>query len=598
MSVIHAPEEKPVGIRTLIIPIVLLIAFLAFVLRLWYWQIVLADEYKDKVSRAGRLEDKSLAPRGRIYDRRGKIIAEVEPKLVVTVKPSVIEKDPDILDRLAKVLQVDAKKLKRNMEKQRRGNLDIPVFVGTTMAKAAQIVEAGEDLPSVNVVTQPMRVARDAHNYSHILGWVSVPTEKLEASLKEKGIEPAAFVGRDGLEQVYEEKLMGKPGSQVYAIDLARRPIRPIESNSPKAGTGLVLGIDSELQVLAQKLLGSNKGSIVALDPKTGEVLCMVSSPTFDLSIFEGGLSNDEFDFLYQNKERPMYKRAIAGLYPPGSTAKIMTTIAAAMAGSFQPSQSINCPGYLTMGKRKVRCENHGAGSLSFNMAFTKSCNTYFGKMAQNVGSTNMQKALHAMGIAEKTGIDINGEVLGTVPSEESIQKNHGRPWSLGDTNNIGIGQGDLLVTPLQMANISAMVANRGTIYKPHVVKAFVRSGLENAVNPVQPEILRTVDVPSNVWDDLQAAMRNVVVAGTGKACQIPGITVAGKSGSAENSQSRRTHAWFVGYAPYENPKIAFAVVVEGAGHGGAIAAPMARQIVQTYLKDKSSNAKKLVAQN
>ena len=187
---------------------------------------------------------------------------------------------------------------------------------------------------------------------------------------------------------------------------------------------------------------------------------------------------------------------------------------------------------------------------------------------------------------------------MGTVPSEESIQKNHGRPWSLGDTNNIGIGQGDLLVTPLQMANISAMVANRGTIYKPHVVKAFVRSGLENAVNPVQPEILRTVDVPSNVWDDLQAAMRNVVVAGTGKACQIPGITVAGKSGSAENSQSRRTHAWFVGYAPYENPKIAFAVVVEGAGHGGAIAAPMARQIVQTYLKDKSSNAKKLVAQN
>lgn len=597
MSVIYAPEERPVSVRTLIIPAVLLFAFVAFILRLWYWQVVLADEYKEKVSRAGRLEDKSLAPRGRIFDRKGKIIAEVEPKLVVTIKPTIVEKDPEILNRLASILQVDVKKLKRNMEKQRRGNLDIPIFVGTTMAKAAQIVEAGEDLPSVNVITQPMRVARDPLNFSHILGWVSVPTEKIEEELKTKGIDPAAYVGRDGLEQVYEERLMGKPGSQVFAIDLARRPIRPIESNNPQAGTSLVMGIDSELQSLAQRLLSGKKGAIVALDPNTGEILCMASAPTFDLSIFEGGLSNDEFDFLYLNKDRPMYKRAIAGLYPPGSTAKIMTTLAAAMKNDFHPSHVISCPGYLTMGTRRVRCENHGAGSLSFNMAFSKSCNTYFGKMAQSVGGDGMRTMLHALGIDEKTEIDLNGEVPGVVPSEESIKKNHGRPWSLGDTNNIGIGQGDLLVTPLQMANVAAMVANRGTVYKPHVVKAFVRSGVENAVNPVEPEILRQVKVDSNVWDDLQSAMRSVVTNGTAKACQIPGISVAGKTGSAENSQSRRTHAWFVGYAPYENPKIAFALVVEGAGHGGAVAAPLARQIIQQYLEKKSVSPT-AVAQN
>lgn len=585
MSVIHTTEPKSVSARILVLPGVLFIAFTAFIIRLWYWQVVKADEYREKVNQAGTLKDESLAPRGRIFDRNGLPIAAVQPKLVVTVKPAVVAKNPEILTKLAEILQTDKKKLIRSLDKQRhRGNLPVPVFVGTTLVKAGRILEAGQELESVDVVTEPMRVAINKTDYSHVLGWVSVSTKEIDDRLKEKGIVPADYVGRDGIEQVYEEKLMGTPGSQVFAVDLARRPLRPLQNTSPKPGSGLILGIDSDLQKLAHSLLGNRKGAIVALDPRNGEVLCMASTPTFDLSMLEGGLTTDEFQFLYENKDRPMFKRAIAGLYPPGSTGKILTSISAELAGKFNPGHSVFCPGYLTVGNRKVRCENHAAASMDFYWAFTRSCNSYFGHMAQVVGSKDMQSGLHACGIGEPTEIDLNGAAKGVVPTEESILKNHGRRLSIGDTNNIGIGQGDLLVTPLQMANVAAMVANRGVMYKPHIVKAFIDPRDSTKVNSVKAEVLREIDLSPTFWDTLQSAMKNVVVAGTAKSAQIPGIQVAGKTGSAENSQSRLTHAWFVGYAPYDNPQIAFAVVVEQSGHGGSVAAPLAREIVKKYL--------------
>lgn len=586
MSVIHAPESRPVTFRHLLVPAVLLVAMTAFIMRLWYWQVVKTDEYKEMANRTGKVSATILAPRGRIVDRNGKLLASVEPRLVVTAKPSEVLKHPEVLDQVAEILQVDVKKLKRAVNNQRgQGNLDVPIYVGSTLPKAAQILEDRSKFPGIDVDTQPMRVYTDKTDFSHILGWVDIPTEKIEKKLEDAGIKPARYVGRDGVEMVYEKDLMGTPGTREFAVDKRNQPIRSVDASSPVPGRGLALTVDKDLQVMAAQMLGGRKGAVVALEPSTGEILCMVSEPSFDLSMFEGGLSTEEADYLWQNKDRPMYKRAIAGMYPPGSTSKIVTTIAAAMSGTFHPSETVFCPGYLQVGNRRVRCENHAPGSMDFNWAFTKSCNSYFGHMAQEAGADAIRKAMHACGYGEPTDIDVNGSTNGVVPTNDSILKNHGRRWSLGDTNNVGIGQGDLLVTPLQMADIAAMVANRGTIYRPHVVKAFMEP-MTGGVTPVQPEVLRQVDVDGVVWDDLQKAMKSVVAEGTARAAQIPGVTMAGKTGSAENAKDP-THAWFIGYAPAENPQIAWAVIVENGGHGGDASAPIAKAIVEKYLEKK-----------
>lgn len=584
MSVIHAPVERPVTLRHLVVPAILLVATLAFVARLWYWQVVKGEEYKQKATQSGRISTQTLAPRGKIFDRNGVLIADVEPKVVVTGKPAVLAMKPEITEKVAEILQTNPKKLQEALYNQRhKGSLDVPIYVGTSMTKAAMIAESRSQLPGVDVDTQPMRVYRDGAHFSHILGHVAIPTEAIELRLREAGIEPASYVGRDGIEQVYEKDLMGTAGERRYAVDLARKPIRSLGSDTPQPGDNLILSLDRELQVLADQVLGDRKGAIVALDPRNGEVLLMVSKPTYDLSIFDEGLTQAEADYLYQNPDRPMYKRAIAGLYPPGSTSKIMTTIAGAMSGQLDGMGSVSCPGYLRVGRSVVRCENHAAGSLNYSLAFTKSCNSFFGKLAQRSGPEMMRRALEACGIGRPTGIDINGEKEGLVPTEETLRKAHGRPWSAGDTNNIGIGQGDLLASPLQMANVAAMVANRGTVYRPHVVRAFVPPLDGAAMRRREREVLFDLEMSDSVWDKLQSAMLNVTVAGTARAAQIPGVPVAGKTGSAENPQYRKTHAWLVGYAPAQNPTIAFACVVEGAGHGGEIAAPMMQKILKAY---------------
>ena len=585
MSVIYAPEERRVSIRQLIVPGILVLAFLGFVGRLWYWQVVKGEEYREEAKRAGREVSTTLAPRGRIYDRKGVVIADVEPRVVVTAKPAVVGRDPEVLQRVAAILDVDVKKLENAVYIQRnKGSLPAPIYVGAPMTRAAQIFENPDDFPGIDVTTQPMRVYRDGLNFSHVLGWVGVSTEEIDAALKERGIKPAAYVGRDGIEQTYEEQLMGEPGSKTYVVDLAKRPIRSLGDESPMPGDGLVLSLDTELQKMAHELLGENKGAVVALDPNTGEILCMASTPTYDVRMWEGGLSTDQASYLYQNPDRPLYKRAIAGLYPPGSTFKIVTTIAGELSGDIFELRTLRCPGYLQVGNRRVRCENHRAATMDYQFAFTKSCNSYFGKLAQMAGPETMREAMRMCGFGTVPDIDINGAKAGNVPTNEFVRQTHGRPWSLGDTNNIGIGQGDVLVSPLQMANLVAMVANRGVVYKPHVVRGYVNPLEEGVVNTVEREEMFRVQVNPDAWDRLQAAMENVVAGGTARAAQIQGISSAGKTGSAENPQYKETHAWYVGYAPFDNPQIAFAVVVEGAGHGGAIAAPIAKQIVEKYL--------------
>lgn len=546
----------------------------------------------------GLIIDQTMAPRGKIFDRQMNVLADVQPKIVVTAIQSQILKNPESLDRLAKILGTTRKRLEYQMGKNtHKANFPVPIFVGATVQQAAKIAESGTDFPGIGVQTQAMRYTKGTAALEHILGNVWVPIESIEKELKGKGVEYIPpYVGRDGVERAYEMELMGKPGATTYTVDRRRRPLSEVMSEAPVPGRSLILSLDLETQKMAKEALGNHKGAVVALDPKTGEVLAMVSTPGYDLGIYDGGLTQAESDSINQNPERPLLKRAIAGRYPPGSTFKIATALAAYQAGKFDEHSRVSCPGYLVVGNRRVKCENHAAASYDFRMAFTKSCNSYFGKLSQRVGGVDMKKTANQLGFGEPTGIDLPGENAGLVPDDAFIQKNHGRPFSAGDSNNVGIGQGDLLVTPLQMASLVSLVANEGVNYRPHVVRGYMNPGANQKLELVKSQVLHKFDASAQFWEILKGAMRNVVVAGTARSAQISGIAVAGKTGSAENSESRRTHAWFVGYAPAENPQIAFAVIVETAGHGGSVAAPIAQRVVSVYLKKATQkpNAKDL----
>lgn len=585
MSVIHAPAENPLRPQQLVLPGLLVLGVFGFLFRLWYLQLVLADDLRSQAESTGRISVSTLAPRGRITDREGHVLAAVEPKVVITARPLVVGEKMEVLDKVAAILGADPKKLKRALKQRwQRAGLPVPIYVGATPQQAAMIAEAGESLKGIGVETQAMRKCTEPTLAPHALGWVAAPTAAEEEAMKAKGFVAADYVGRDGVEKFYEQQLMGKAGKSSFSVDAKRRPVRALPGEMPVPGDSLVLSLDSATQRVATQALNGRKGAVVALDPTNGEVICLVSSPDYDLSTFEGGLTEEEADFLYQNPDRPMLKRAISGLYPPGSSFKIVTALAAYHAGKFNDAGSVYCPGYILVGTKKVRCENHPGGSYNFLMAMTKSCNSFFGRLAQRSGDNAIRETAEMIGLGHKTGIDVTGEAGGRFPDEAWIEEAHGRRWSLGDTNNIGIGQGDLEVTPLQMACVAALVANEGVSYKPHLVRQFVPATPGKAPRDFAKEILGKFDADATFWATLKAALRNVVVAGTARGSQIPGIAMSGKTGSAENPHSSRTHAWFVGYAPSENPRIAFAVVLETAGHGGDVAAPVARQVVQTYL--------------
>lgn len=543
----------------------------------------------------GLMLDHTLAPRGKIYDRTMRVIADVKPRVVITAKPAIAKANPEEMDRLAKILGTTRKKIEWKLDQQwHMSNFPVPIYVGATVQQATKIAESGDGaFPGVGVQTLPMRAYADTAFLEHILGFVWVPTEKIEKEYKAKEIEYIPpYVGRDGVEAVYDLELMGKPGSTTYTLDRKRRPLRVVMTESPTPGESLVLSIDMETQRVAREALGSNKGAVVALDPKTGEVLAMVSTPSYDLQIFENGLTQTESDSLYQNKDAPLLKRGMSGEYPPGSTFKIVTAMAAYQAGKFQPDARVSCPGYLKVGNRRVKCENHPAATYGFNMAMTKSCNSYFGRLGQKVTAEEFKKTATELGFGERSGIDLPGERKGVIPDRGYIQKVHNRPYSAGDANNIGIGQGDVLTTPLQMAVLMSLVANEGVCYAPSVLRGTIPNTEGATLQLRKPIELHRFDADSAFWKTMKAALANVVNVGTARRAQVQGVQVAGKTGSAENSQSRKTHAWFVGYAPAEQPKIAFAVIVETAGHGGSIAAPIAQKVVATYLRDRAQNVK------
>lgn len=566
--------------------------------RLWYIQVVESPVLVERANQTRKTSVAKMAPRGLIFDRQGVPLAGIRPEIVVTAIPAEIKKNPWVIAKVAEILGVEQEKLQRKLkEAQWRPYLGSPIYVGATIEAGTRIAESVDDLPGIGVETLPMRNYPDTKSFTHVLGYVWTPDDKDVKRIEGLGMEPADYVGKTGVERAYENELMGKSGAEELEIDARRRPIRVSGRDAPVPGNQLYLSLDARLQRMATELL-SNRGyvgGVAAIDPRTGEVLCLVSSPTFDQSVFTGGLSQSEWDELQNNPKKPMYNRALSSMYPPGSTFKIVTSVAAMETGKFSADTRYFCPGGFYRRGIKLKClGNHG--SLDFQTAMAKSCNTYFCNLGMSVGEDAIRKACLDMGLGARPGLEIGG-VKGVVPTREWIKlvaRDHKYHWYSGDTANFSVGQGYMSATPIQMANVAAMVANDGIRYRPHLVHA-VKNTYDGAMHTVSPEVANEIKAPPGFWATMKQALQQVVDNGTAATAKVPGINVAGKTGSAEHKKGLKTHGWFVGFAPVENPQIAICVLVEAAGHGGEVAAPIAGDLIKLYL---SKAPPKVVASN
>lgn len=612
MSVIHAPKKQEVEPRMFVYIGGIAVAFGILMVRVWFLQVVKAEDFRSQASRSRLSSVKTLAPRGLIYDRQDRVIAGVRTEIVVTGIPSVVRKTPWVLDKVAELAEPDPANRKRMVTKMTRKledgyfrpSLPTPIHVGIPMDVAQRIADGADEMPGISVEFQGLRYYPNSTDMAHILGYVWTPSpgdlERINKELNNPDLEPAAYVGKQGLEKTHELDLMGSPGLETLEVNNRRAPVRVVGRENPTPGKKMILTIDRDLQKMAVKLLSEvcsgyegSGGAVVMMEPSTGEILCMASYPTFNAGLFEGGISKEDYEMLSKDPLKPFNNRAISSVYPPGSTFKVLTSIAAARAGKLHYETYVNCPGYFEVGGgKKWKCENHPRGALNYYEAFSKSCNTYFGSLANSVGREIMTETAVAAGFGQRSGIDTTGEAPGVVPTLEWWARNKPKDsFMRGHLVNMGIGQGELGVTPLQMCELAALVANDGTGYKPHFVKATVDA--KGVSTPVTPEVAHQIDLPMDFWQHLKHAMIGVNTVGTarGSAPQV-GVTWGGKTGSAEHRRGQKTHAWYIGVAPMEHAEVAIVVMIEKSGHGGDIAAPLATKLVRYWLKDAKAPVK------
>ncbi len=611
------------ALRLAIGPILLLAAFAVFTLRLYHLQVVEHESWKDRAERQRTKVVLTPAARGSIWDAKGRLVAGVNPVLVVTAVPRQTlpsreapkqkEKLPEhnrrlkALARASEILQVPADKIRRQLDSDDLLDAQVPIAINVTVRQAAQIsAEQFGLLEGYAVGSQPMRMMERPGGFAHVRGWVHKPTDKdvkrLRAADSDLPIPP--FAGRNGIEAAYDMMLLGRQGRVTLAVDINRKPIRELERVPSVAGKGLVLSLDQEYQAYVEDMLrrvGNGVNAFAAIDPRNGSVLSLAASPSYNLKLFEGGISTEQFALLNQDAQRPMFQRAIAGAWSPGSTFKVVTAIAAAEASKFNPNRSIYCNGGYPIGRTIKKCDNHPGGmSLNFRSAMAYSCNTYFMTLAREMGPDAMRKTSLSLGLGQRLGLDVMGEGKGLIKTKAWVSEN-GENWMVGNTLHFGIGQDAVTTTPLQMAQMAALIANKGVAYRPHVVRSLVETDLERSLTPIQPEIAIDKRSLGSFWRIEQEAMEAVTRFGTASGAGTPiAGGWAGKTGSTQDSRFTKPHAWFIGYAPLENPRIAFAIVMEGAGHGGAVAAPVASQLVRRWSefssRPESADASSLAA--
>jgi penicillin-binding protein 2 len=576
-------EQRPQKI--LLSAYVIVVLFLVILIRLWQLQILQGDELR-RISESNRLRVIGIpAPRGIIYDRNGFPLVKNTPYFCVSLIPG--EFDDSAITALSKLLDMPADEIRNKIDQEGQSPF-IPVRLkeGLDFSEVSYIEARRSDFPGLMIEVEVTRKYLYGSTAAHVIGYLGRLTPGQAKDPEFKDVPPDAFIGQWGVEKLFDKSLRGIPGQKIIEVDALGREIRLLKGTPPVKGKDITLSIDIALQKAAEQAFEGREGALVALQPDTGQILGLVSEPSFDPNKFAAGISSDDWRALSEDKKLPMLDRAIQSQYPPGSTFKIIMAIAGLEEGVIDDSTTVDCRGGISYGRWHFGCwKKSGHGVISLRRALVESCDVYFYEVGKRLGIDRIYDYATRFGLGKPTGITLGSEKKGLIPNTKWKAETRKEPWYLGETYVNSIGQGYVSATPLQMAEMMSAVANGGKLYRPSIVNT--EAPLPEGDAGVRAETLEKVrSYLSGVVNDPD---------GTAHAARSDIVTIGGKTGTAQvvalrhggrrsNGEDFRDHAWFVAFAPVEKPQIALSVLVEHGGHGGSAAAPIAKKAIEAFL--------------
>jgi penicillin-binding protein 2 len=566
------PEEEHSELRIRILQIVFMLIFALYTIRLFGMQVLSGDVYMSRARNIARSTTVIPAQRGEIYDRTmGDPLVLNADSFAISITPGEVPQGQidGIITRVAEIAGVPRYRIEEKVPPQYYYLYQpLEVVSNVPFNTIAVLAEQVDTLPGVSWQSKPIRNYNNIGSLSHIIGYVGDITQDELTMLYNSGYQQGDVIGKDGIERKYDEVLRGKSGRETRTVDVQGRRISGDDTNTrvpPEMGKNLVLTIDQSIQVLAEKALGERMGAVVVMRPN-GEILAMVSYPWYDPNLFNRSDMGVQYQALINDPNKPFLNRAIQSSYPPASTFKILMTTGILAENLFNPEQTINCPGEIFYGERTWRCHirKPGHGRLNLQQAMAQSCDIYYWTVGrEQMGIDRITSYAREFGFGELTGIDLPGEINGFIPTPQWKEKKFHERWLAGDTMNIAIGQGFTLITPIQMADMVAMVVNDGIIYRPHLLKE-IRDPLSGAIEKsAVPEIIHESGISPDVFKTVRRDMRSVISTGTARfPLNIRSVEIAGKTGTGEVGLQNQWHSWFAAFAPYETDKPEERVIV------------------------------------
>jgi penicillin-binding protein 2 len=567
-----------------------LIACLILIVRLWQLQILQGKQYRE-LSETNRLRIiETPAPRGIIFDRNGIPLVKNSPYFYASVMPDKF--DLHAVQSLSGILNIPVDEIRDRINKNAASPLaTIRLKQGLSFEEVAYIESRRSDFPGLIIEVEVTREYMYGEVGAHLIGYLGKLTPAQAKDPSYKDVPRDAFIGQWGAEKLFDSSLRGKPGTTVTEVNALGRELRLLKGQQPVKGEDVTLSIDINLQQAAEKAFDEKTGALVAISPDNGEVLGLISKPSFDPNLFTRGITYEDWLKLTQDERNPILDRALQSQYPPGSTFKIVTAIAGLEEEVITPDTKVNCKGGLQYGGRFFGCwRKRGHGVVSLHRAIVESCDTYFYEVGRRLGVDRIHDYAISLGLGKETGIGLVREREGLIPNTKWKREHKKLPWFPGETLMTAIGQGYVTTTPIQMAVMTSTIVNGGTQYKPLLIK------------DAAPVIVGNADVNKETLEIIKKALYGVVHdnGGTGWAARSQLTTIGGKTGTAQIvgikkesallPEKFRDHAWFIAFAPIEKPKIALAVFVEHGGHGGAAAAPIAKKAIEAYIKSQNNN--------
>ncbi len=598
--------------RILVAAAAVVVGFGLLIGRFFFLQVVQHDYY---ITRAedNRISLVPIAPnRGVIQDRNGVVLARNYSAFTLEITPSKVENLDATIDAVSQYVDIqpkDRRRFKKLLEESKSFE-SIPIRTRLTDEEVARFTANRYLFPGVDVQARLFRDYPLGASASHVVGYINRINQKdldlIEAKEQAANYKGTERIGKTGLEQRYEFELHGLAGYEEVEIDAGGRAVRSLSRTAPISGNDLTLTLDTKLQEMTEKAFGDRRGALVAIEPSTGGILAMVSTPTFDPNLFVDGIRSEDWDQLNNSPDRPRINRAINGAYPPGSTFKPFMALAALELGKRTPQYALADPGFFTYGGHTFRDDKKGGhGMVDMYRSIVQSCDTYYYSLANDMGIDNIARFMGTLGLGSRTGVDLEGESEGVLPSPEWKKKRFRKPeqqkWFGGETISIGIGQGYNAYTPIQLAQAMAALANDGVLYRPHLVK-YITDSKTGERTMIEPEPLRKLPWKQQNIDTIKKAMVGVNTEGTGaRAFAGAEYVSGGKTGTAQVfslkgsdykanrlNKNLHDHGLFIAFAPADKPKIALAVLVENGGFGAQAAAPIARMVIDYYLLGKT----------